>query len=722
VLLIDDRRQAPRQRAALKTALHGLRLSSTLPNRRPGLVHHADARVMAGKVFEIQVQDDHLQRISQVRKPIFAVAELIWNAVDADADRIDVVLQDDLLGGLKAIEVSDNGHGIPYSDAEDLFSRLGGSWKQGGGRSREKHRILHGKEGRGRFRAFALGRVVDWQVCYTANGGLRTYCIAMIKDHLKLVEVNDETPAAAGRHRGVSVIVSELDREFRSLRDPAVTDELAQIFALYLRQYPTVCIYYASTLIDPRSVEEYTQQYPLPAIIANDDEIFDASLEIVEWKMLSERRMYFCDASGFPLDDTQPGIHAPGFNFTAYLKSDYFAKLLAENRLEIANLDAPTGKLLDTAKEVMRDHFRRRASEKAAGLVEEWQRERVYPYLGQPATPLEEAERQVFNVVALNVNHFLPNFQGSDEKTKRLQLRLLRHAVEHAPSDLSKILTEVLDLPVEKRQELTDLLDRTTLAHIISASKIIADRLEFLQGLETLVFDVEFKHAVRERTQLHRVVAENAWMFGEQYHLSVDDQSLTEVLKKHVAARGREVEIDEPVRRADGSRGIVDLMFSRNIQLAGSEDREHLVVELKRPDVKIDSEVGAQIESYAFAVADDERFRAVPAKWVFWAVSSDMDQVMSRKVSQKDRARGILFQDEEQRITVWVKTWSQIVNDCHSRLRFFADKLNYTPDRDSSLAHLKTTYHKYLANLFAPQLESVELAKASGEQETEESV
>ena len=33
-------------------------------------------------------------------------------------------------------------------------------------------------------------------------------------------------------------------------------------------------------------------------------------------------------------------------------------------------------------------------------------------------------------------------------------------------------------------------------------------------------------------------------MFGEQYHLSVDDQSLTEVLKKHVAARGLEIEID----------------------------------------------------------------------------------------------------------------------------------------------------------------------------------
>ena len=105
-----------------------------------------------------------------MRKPILAAAELIWNAVDADANRVDVILHDDALGGLSSIEVADNGHGIPYAEAEDLFSRFGGSWKQGGHRSHEQRRILHGKEGRGRFRAFALGRVVDWNTSPPKDG------------------------------------------------------------------------------------------------------------------------------------------------------------------------------------------------------------------------------------------------------------------------------------------------------------------------------------------------------------------------------------------------------------------------------------------------------------------------------------------------------------------------------------------------------------------------
>ena len=44
---------------------------------------------MTAKTIEIQVQDDHLERIAQTRNPILALAELIWNAVNADATHND---------------------------------------------------------------------------------------------------------------------------------------------------------------------------------------------------------------------------------------------------------------------------------------------------------------------------------------------------------------------------------------------------------------------------------------------------------------------------------------------------------------------------------------------------------------------------------------------------------------------------------------------------------
>ena len=66
---------------------------------------------------------------------------------------------------------------------------------------------------------------------------------------------------------------------------------------------------------------------------------------------------------------------------------------------------------------------------------------------------------------------------------------------------------------------------------------------------------------------------------------------------------GQRSDDGEAVTREDDRTGIVDLMLSRVVPQPKSEEREHLVIELKRPAKKIDSDVASQIESYAFAVA-----------------------------------------------------------------------------------------------------------------------
>jgi hypothetical protein len=367
-------------------------------------------------------------------------------------------------------------------------------------------------------------------------------------------------------------------------------------------------------------------------------------------------------------------------------------------------MDPPAEKALIAAKNVMRDHFRARAKEQARGIVEQWKQEKIYPYEGEPENELQKTERQVFDITALNVATYLPKFDEAETKAKQLQLRLLRHAIETGPEEALRFLTEVLDLPQERRQVLAELLDRTTLSNIISATKLITDRLEFLQGLQELVFTKELKKLTKERKQLHRILSPNAWIFGEQYHLSVDDQNLTAVLREHLKLLGDETVVDDPVRRTDGSDGIIDIMFSRCIVQPGVVDREHLVVELKRPIVPIGTEEADQIESYATAVAEDARFRDTKTRWVFWVVSTDITTTIRRRATQRDRARGILYQsDDAPIVTIWVKSWSEILEDAKSRMRFFQERLGYTPDRDSSLLHLRTTYEKHVGELLTPR-------------------
>ena len=60
-----------------------------------------------------------------------------------------------------------------------------------------------------------------------------------------------------------------------------------------------------------------------------------------------------------------------------------------------------------------------------------------------------------------------------------------------------------------------------------------------------MLFDSELKKSFKERAQLHRILADNTWVFGEEFALTVDDRSLTEVLRQHLKSAGQEVVIDE---------------------------------------------------------------------------------------------------------------------------------------------------------------------------------
>jgi hypothetical protein len=137
----------------------------------------------------------------------------------------------------------------------------------------------------------------------------------------------------------------------------------------------------------------------------------------------------------------------------------------------------------------------------------------------------------------------------------------------------------VLDLPERTQKELSKLLEEADLANVISASRLVADRLKFVHGLEAVLFDPDSKKLLKERSQLHRMIAENnTWIFGEELNLTGDDQSLTEVLRKHRGLIGEDTVIDQPVRGIGGKVGIVDLMLSRSVPQNHADEREHLVV------------------------------------------------------------------------------------------------------------------------------------------------
>jgi hypothetical protein len=68
----------------------------------------------------------------------------------------------------------------------------------------------------------------------------------------------------------------------------------------------------------------------------------------------------------------------------------------------------------------------------------------------------------------------------------------------------------------------------------------VADRIDFLAALADLVLVPEAKPRVKEHDELHRVLEDSCWGFGEEYALHVSGRSLHEVLVQHRGLLGRD--------------------------------------------------------------------------------------------------------------------------------------------------------------------------------------
>lgn len=643
----------------------------------------------------ITIQDDFLARQTRAL-PTAALSELIWNSLDGEASRVAVEFErNDLAGGLSKIVVYDDGEGFPRSEAAKLFGNLGGSWKRIARRTRTKSRMVHGQEGRGRYKAFALGRSVVWKVCYLDSGKPKAFEISLLESNLKDVAITEERDAP-GQASGVIVEIADVNRDFKVFSSQEGLQELAETFALYLINYKDVSVHIGGERLDPETAIAGQDILPLPSITDPDGEEFPAELHLIEWRSDTKRTLYLCSESGFPLDQVETRFHVPGFSFSAYLKSPYIAALHNDGRLGLAEMDAALRDSVESARNAIKEYFRERAAQRARNVVEEWKSADIYPFKGDPATPVEKAERQVFDIVAVNVQEFAPDLATAAPKTRALHLRMLRHAIERGPDDLQMILREVLELPERKQKELAALLQETTLSAIITAAKTVADRLKFIAALESIVFDPETKGRLKERSQLHKILAENTWIFGEEYNLWANDKDLKRVLEKHRDVLDPDIVIDEPVKVIGKKRGIVDLMLSRATRRHRADDIEHLVVELKAPRVKIGADEITQAKRYALAVSKDERFHTVKGvRWHFWIVSNSYDDFARGDIDGgPDPARQLIHRQNN--ITVGIKTWGELIEENRARLQFFQENLQHTADESTAIRYLQERHSKYL--------------------------
>lgn len=651
------------------------------------------------KPLKIIAKPDHIRTLTEA-SAIKALAELIWNGFDASSYNVSVKLDFNDIDGLDRIIVEDQGDGIPFKDVESYFGGIGDSWKKI--KKNSYHHPLHGQNGKGRFKAFCLGADVEWQTSYLNKENYETYSIH--GNHNQIDEFKTSSIARSKNGtKGTKVIISNLLPKANDLQKNKTLDELTKKFAVFLTEYSHLSLNFNGTKLDPKSLQIQSKDYDLTGLIEGITD-HPIKLTIIEWSIDTDRVISLCTEKGISLAEYEPKnrIKAKGFNFTAYLKSKYFQELENEGLLSLAELEPSVKKITDNAVAIIQEHFRQRIAERYSSIVQEWKSQNIYPYDDCKAlSPVEKAEQEVFDILAVNVQTFLPNFEKTELKSKKFMFKLIAQAISENPESVQKIITEVLDLKKEDQDKLAELLDNTSLSSIISSAAIVANRLDFLDALEDLLFNKESKKTLTERDQLHKILENEAWIFDENFALTSSEERLETVLEKHLSKLGqREDEIDftKPVLLPDGRTGRIDLMLSKVSQPRNGEF-DYLVVELKRPSKKVDAEVLNQIEKYAIAVAEDERFLNVKAKWSFIAISNELDSYVTRKANQRNLSPGIVFQDGELNITVYVKSWAEIIADARSKLQFINQHLEYKVTLESSQKYLKDAHEKYIPTI-----------------------
>lgn len=640
----------------------------------------------------VAVERDHLVKLVRPTQPVAAVIELIWNGLDADADEVRVEFERSELGAIESVTVRDNGGGIPHSVCSSAFSKLGGSWKASAKLSRDKKRPMHGRNGQGRFRALALGDAVEWNTVADDVDGRYVTNVRTVVSKPEVFVISERQVSTAEK-TGTVVKVSSSGKLLTSLDSDETRRKIAKEFARHLLKFKAISIVYDGDAVNPSTV--ITSSHREEIQLDPPDPVGNPMLEIIEWSEKFERELVVCDAAEFALAEFQPRIHAPNFNFTAYLSWAGFNPsdvLLADTGHETYQA------ILDKARSAMRVYFKNRAKERIAEVVQAWKTEQVYPFKGDPQDAVDSAKRDLFDVVAVQAIPAL----GPDRKSKRLSLRLIREALEQSPTALQRVLNDVMELSGEQIESLAELLDRTTFSAIISSARVVADRLDFLRSIEYLLFDERVKNDVLERTQLHRIIAAEAWIFGDQFAVAVDDQGIQQVLRKHLEALGRDTLNLAHVEIEGKKTAIVDLMLTKTIE--DSERQHHLVVELKRPSVIVGHKEKTQIEQYALAVAGDQQFREAGTKWDFVLMANDVSPEIRRLTRKKNQPLGLLHDDDELDLRIWIKHWGSLIEDRRKALHFIKNRLVINTSTNSGIELLKRKHAEYLPpSAFEPQ-------------------
>ena len=613
-------------------------------------------------------------------KPLDAICEYIWNGFDANATMIEVKLIENDFGILNQIVISDNGTGINYEELKNKFQPFNDS-KKSSSLQKSNHSLPHGQKGIGRLTFFSFSQSARWDTIYRENNKNYEYYIFMNKNSLNQYDDNNEKqPVIVDKKTGTSVTFDQVE----SLDKKDIIEKIKEEFFwfLELNKENNFTIKVNEEKID---YSDYIKQKKCIDITGfNCNEQYD--IQFVQWnkKMGNEfSKIYYIGSDNIERfkETTKLNKKSDQFFHSIYIKSNYFNDFHFTNEIDDDQSNLFPSKSDDEYKNLMNainkfltsyryDFLKKTSSAYIEKLVEE----KLYPEFDSNIIGNYQ-KKELDNLVKTLYSAQPKIFTGLSNDNKKITLQLLKLIMDNGDKpELFAVLKGIIDLEEEELAELSNILKYTSLNNITKTIKLLCDRQKVIQVLKEILFNKEFNSY--EVKHVQEIVENHYWLFGEQYNLITaaepDFESALKGLIKVQTGIDERVDINHPDKNKE-----MDIYMLR--QDSHGNVTENVVVELKRPKIKLGEKEVSQVKRYMRVIKSEPRFNAGNIKWTFYLMGNEFDNsgyIEGELESHRNLGDQHLIHEQDNGMTkIYVLKWSELFDSYSKKHDFLMEKL-----------------------------------------------
>lgn len=647
-----------------------------------------------GKQIKRFTTDPHLikQTLSNYTNTFVAFKELVVNSIQASANTIRISFEGDspdAVGhAITAITIWDDGHGLPYSEFDQSFMNIGTHNKKDG-------------QGVGRFAAFQLGQVMEIESAAFDPQIKKHTKIHVMLDARQLTQSLEQT--------NVEVDVEESDDPIEQYYQVRITDlynneqscarknRLGKCFEenefrrLIFEEYAysifedKTRFYVNGILIDKQEyIEEvpYVKEVPYADVRGGKHTIsyYFYRLKLVK-KEISvlvqskiENAYLTARRYGYACKWHTPDLGA----WFIYVNSD----MLNNETIPDLDLDELGNKeaaaILANIRQTIDDFFRERNKEYDA-FVTKLTEDEHYPYESS-SEEVGLSESMFRKTIYLVENQ--EKLLEKKEAVRKIVYPMVRKLLEEG--DAQFIVDKVLSLPAEKKKELHDLLQTADFGEVIRFSSQVARKQRFIEFLHELTYG-ELSKSVKERSQLHKIVQNELWIFNEAYNGMPQlwsDKSLAnnldELHRQYFDYEPTEEDENLIEDYKDTMRDITDLFFYNEKRLVNGR-REVMIVELKAPSCAISNHEMNQAKRYAYDIHRYPKFDKSQVCYKIILISSHLTERAKSEINNFPNfgETGLFDRKTEngEDIRVYAMTWSELIERNKRALSYLSESL-----------------------------------------------